>query len=349
MQILVTGGAGFIGGHLAESFLADGHDVTVLDNLEPFYTKGLKRHTLEVHREIAAGRDVDYQFVKDDVRDPDIVQELVADADVVVHQAAQAGVRESVDNPRKVTEINVSETVNLLEASKEADVERVILASSSSVYGKPKSLPYEEDHPTEPVSHYGVTKLTQEHMARVYTELHDLPTVCLRYFTVYGPQMRPNMVISNFVSRCMNGEPPVIYGDGQQTRDFTYVADVVDSNRTLLESDAADGDVLNIRSSDNISIQKLAETVRDQLAPELEIVYESAREADAEHTRASAEKAGELIGCEPLRTITEGVGEFIEWYQANREWYEPLVRSSISRESRSSGLSQRRRWRPCTY
>ena len=113
--------------------------------------------------------------------------------------------------------------------------------------------------------------------------------------------------------------------------------------------DAADGDVLNIRSSDNISIQKLAETVRDQLAPELEIVYESAREADAEHTRASAEKAGELIGCEPLRTITEGVGEFIEWYQANREWYEPLVRSSISRESRSSGLSQRRRWRPCTY
>jgi UDP-glucose 4-epimerase len=124
-------------------------------------------------------------------------------------------VRESVDNPRKVTDINVDGTVNLLEASK-ADVERVILASSSSVYGKPQSLPYEEDHPTEPV--YGVRKLTQEHMAQVCTGLHGLPMVCLRYFTVYDPRMRPNMAISNFVSRCMNGEPPVIYGDGSRRR-----------------------------------------------------------------------------------------------------------------------------------
>lgn len=328
MQILVTGGAGFIGGNLAESFLADGHDVTVLDNFEPFYAEGIKRHTLDVHREVAEDRAVEYRFVEGDVRDVETVREVVANADVVVHQAAQAGVRESVKNPRKVTDINVDGTVNLLEASTEADVERVILASSSSVYGKPHSLPYEEDHPTEPVSPYGVTKLTQEHMARVYTELHGLPTVCLRYFTVYGPRMRPNMAISNFVSRCLNGEPPVIYGDGQQTRDFTYVDDVVDANRTLLESDVADGDVLNIGSSDTISIQKLAETVRDQLAPELEIVYESEREADAEHTHASVEKAGDVIGYEPTRTIAEGVGEFIEWYQANREWYEPLVRES---------------------
>lgn len=328
MRVLVTGGAGFIGGHLAESFLTDDYDVTVLDNFEPFYSEGIKRHTIDIHREVAESRDVEYQFVEGDVRDPATVREVVADADVVVHQAAQAGVRESVDNPRRVADINVNGTVNLLEASKEADVMRVILASSSSVYGKPHSLPYAEDHPTKPVSPYGVTKLTQEHMARVYTELHDLPTVCLRYFTVYGPRMRPNMAISNFVSRCVNGEPPVIYGDGQQTRDFTYVDDVVEANRTLLESGAADGDVLNIGSSDNISIQELAETVRDQLAPDLDIVYESAREADAEHTHASVEKARRVIGYEPSRTITEGVEEFIEWYRANREWYEPLVRSS---------------------
>ncbi len=328
MRILVTGGAGFIGGHLAESFLEDGHEVTVLDSIEPFYAEGIKRHTLDIHREVAGRRDVEYRFVEGDVRDLETVRDVVADADIVVHQAAQAGVRESVQNPRKVTDINVDGTVTLLEASRKADVTRVILASSSSVYGKPRSLPYVEDHPTEPVSPYGVTKLTQEHMARVYTELHDLSTVCLRYFTVYGPRMRPNMAISNFVSRCVNGEPPVIYGDGQQTRDFTYVTDVVDANRTLLEADAADGDVMNIGSSDTISIQQLAETVRDQLAPELEIVYESAREADAEHTHASVEKAGQLIGYEPSRAITEGVREFIEWYQANREWYEPLVRES---------------------
>ena len=120
----------------------------------------------------------------------------------------------------------------------------------------------------------------------------------------------------------------MIYGDGKQTRDFTYVDDVVDANRTLLTDGSADGDVMNIGSSDNISIQELVEVVRDQVAPELEIEYEEAREADAEHTHASVEKAGKLIGYEPSRTITEGVGEFIEWYETNREWYEPLVRSS---------------------
>ncbi|MDZ5810508.1 SDR family oxidoreductase [Halorubrum sp. AD140] len=328
MHVLVTGGAGFIGGHLAEAFLDDGHDVTVLDNLEPFYAEGIKHHTLEVHREVADEGDAEYRFVEGDVRDPETVWEVLDGVDVVVHQAAQAGVRESVDNPRKVVDINVDGTVNLLEAAKDAAVERVILASSSSVYGKPESLPYEEDHPTEPVSPYGVTKLAQEHMARVYTELHGLPTVALRYFTVYGPRMRPNMAISNFVSRCVNGEPPVIYGDGQQTRDFTYVDDVVDANRTLLTDGSVDGDVVNIGSSDNISIQELAEVVRDQLAPELAIEYESAREADAEHTHASVAKAGELIGYEPSRTISEGVSEFIEWYEQNREWYEPLVRAS---------------------
>jgi UDP-glucose 4-epimerase len=328
MHILVTGGAGFIGGHLAEAFLRDGHDVTVLDNLNPFYDVRLKEHTLEVHREVASANEGSYTFREGDVCDADTVREAVADADVVVHQAAQAGVRTSVAEPRKVTDINVGGTVTLLEAIKDAAVERVILASSSSVYGKPESLPYEEDHPTEPVSPYGVTKLAQEHMARVYTELHGLPTVALRYFTVYGPRMRPNMAISNFVSRCFNGEPPVIYGDGQQTRDFTYVDDVVDANRTLLTDGSVDGDVVNIGSSDNISIQELAETVRDQVAPELAIEYEEEREADAEHTHASVEKADELIGYEPSRTITEGVGEFIEWYEENREWYEPLVRSS---------------------
>ncbi|PSQ32042.1 UDP-glucose 4-epimerase [Halobacteriales archaeon SW_6_65_46] len=328
MHILVTGGAGFIGGHLAEAFLRDGHDVTVLDNLEPFYDVRLKEHTLDVHREVASEHEGSYTFREGDVRDTETVREVVTDADIVVHQAAQAGVRTSVAEPRKVTDINVGGTVTLLEAAKEASVERVIIASSSSVYGKPESLPYTEDHPTEPVSPYGVTKLAQEHMARVYTELHGVSTVALRYFTVYGPRMRPNMAISNFVSRCFNGESPVIYGDGQQTRDFTFVDDVVDANRTLLTDGSIDGDVVNIGSSDNISIQELAEVVRDQVTPGLGIEYEAAREADAEHTHASVEKAGELIGYEPSRTITEGVGEFIEWYKTNREWYGPLVRSS---------------------
>ncbi|KTG09032.1 UDP-glucose 4-epimerase [Haloprofundus marisrubri] len=328
MRILVTGGAGFIGGHLTEAFVAEGNDVTVLDNFEPFYDLGIKRRTVERCRAVAADSEGSYELIEGDVRDSDLVSDLVCDAEAVVHQAAQAGVRTSVDEPREVTDINLGGLVNVLESAARSETRRVILASSSSVYGKPQSLPYTEEHQTEPVSPYGVTKLAGEHYARVYNELHGLPTVCLRYFTVYGPRMRPNMAISNFVSRCYNGEPPVIYGDGSQTRDFTYVDDIVDANRSLLATDAADGGVLNVGSSDNISIRELAVAVRDQLAPELDIVYEEPRQADAEHTHASVEKAQEAIGYEPSRSIEEGVREFIDWYDENREWYEPLVRSS---------------------
>ena len=136
--------------------------------------------------------------------------------------------------------------------------------------------------------------------------------------------MRPNMAISNFVSRCMNDEPPIIYGDGTQTRDFTYVDDVIGANVSLLDTDAADGQALNIGSTDNIAIKTLAEEIRDQLAPDLDLVYEERH--DAEHTHADTTRVQELLGYEPSHTIREGVGKFIEWYRANRDWYEPLVR-----------------------
>ncbi|MFB6308717.1 MAG: SDR family oxidoreductase [Haloarculaceae archaeon] len=328
MRILVTGGAGFIGGHLAERFVADGHDVVVLDNLDPFYDVDIKRHTIEVCRERAADGDGSYEFVEGDVRDADDVADLVADADYVYHQAAQAGVRPSVENPRRYDEINVDGTLNVLDAARDTGVERVVLASSSSVYGKPQYLPYDEVHPTTPVSPYGASKLAAERYACAYSEVYDLPAVALRYFTVYGPRMRPNMAISNFVSRCLNGEPPVIYGDGTQTRDFTYIEDVVDANLTLLDTDAADGEAVNIGSTDTIEIRVLAEEIRDQLAPELELEYDERHDADAEHTHADTEKAQELLGYEPDHTIREGVEKFVDWYRENREWYEPLVRSS---------------------
>ncbi|MDG5761557.1 SDR family oxidoreductase [Natronococcus sp. A-GB1] len=328
MNILVTGGAGFIGGNLAEAFARAGHDVTVLDNLDPYYDTGIKEHTIEICEDATTEGDGSYEFVDGDVRDDDLTADLVGDADVIYHQAAQAGVRTSVDNPRKPNSINVDGTLNVLDAARDSETERVVLASSSSVYGKPEYLPYDEAHPTTPVSPYGVSKLAGEQYARVYSEVYGLPTVSLRYFTVYGPRMRPNMAISNFVSRCLNDEPPVIYGDGQQTRDFTYIDDVVDVNQQLLQDDSADGEILNVGSTDNIDIETLAEVIRDELAPELELEYTEAREADAEHTHADISKANELLGYEPTRDIREGVREFIDWYQANREWYEPLVRQS---------------------
>jgi UDP-glucose 4-epimerase len=155
-----------------------------------------------------------------------------------------------------------------------------------------------------------------------------LPAVALRYFTVYGPRMRPNMAISNFVSRCLNGEPPIVYGDGTQTRDFTFIEDVVEANVTLLSEDAADGEAVNIGSTDNIEILTLAEEIRDQLAPDLEIEFAERHDADAEHTHADSSKASELLNYEPSRAIREGVLEFVDWYRDNRTWYEPLVLES---------------------
>ncbi|MGN8213130.1 NAD-dependent epimerase/dehydratase family protein [Halococcus salifodinae] len=327
-MILVTGGAGFIGGHLAEAFIRDGYDVVTLDNLNSYYDVDIKRRNVECAREAAEEGTGSYELVEGDIRDADLVDDLVDDAEYVFHQAAQAGVRTSVENPRRVNDINVEGTLNVLDAARESPVERIVFASSSSVYGKPTSLPYEEDHPTTPISPYGVSKLAAENYVRVYGDLYDLPTVALRYFTVYGPRMRPNMAISNFVSRCMNDEPPIVYGDGTQTRDFTYADDIVRANTKLLETDAADGEVLNIGSTDNVSIATLAEVIRDEIAPDLDIEYGERQAGDAEHTHADVTKANDVIGYEPTEDIRSGVRKFIGWYQENREWYEPLVRSS---------------------
>ena len=328
MRILVTGGAGFIGGHLAEQFVADGHSVTVLDNLDPLYDTRIKNHNVEAGRAAATGGGGEYTFVKGDVRNEDLVCELVTESDAVYHQGGVAGVRRSVEMPEEYDDVNVDGTLNVLEAARDTSLERLVVASSSSVYGKPVDLPYDEHHPTTPVSPYGASKLAAERYWCAYHEVYGLPTVALRYFTVYGPRMRPNMAISNFVSRCLNGESPVVYGDGTQTRDFTYVEDVLDANLALLETAAADGEAINIGSSDTIEIRTLADEIRAQLAPGLELEYDTRHDADAEHTHADVSKAQELLGYDPEHTIRDGVAKYIEWYRDNRDWYEPLVRNS---------------------
>ncbi|WP_247731483.1 SDR family oxidoreductase [Halovivax limisalsi] len=327
MNVLVTGGAGFIGSHIAQALLEAGHHVVVLDSLDPYYDPAIKRHNLEECERIALHR---FYTVTGSITDRSLVESVFEEYNVefVYHEAAQAGVRTSVEDPHKPHEINTTGLLTLLEAADDHDVTRFVNASSSSVYGHDEYLPYDEDHPTTPRSPYGVTKLTAEHYCRVFTELHDLPTVSLRYFTVYGPRMRPNMAITNFTSRCLDGRPPVIYGDGEQTRDFTYVDDVVRANLRLLDTDAADGHVLNVGSTGTITIRELADRVIAETGAAVDPVYDDAKEGDARHTHADVSKARDLIGYEPTTTIREGVSQFVAWYEDNREWYEPLVRAS---------------------
>jgi len=328
MTILITGGSGFIGGHLAEHFVRGGHNVVVLDTLNPFYHVDIKKKNIETAVVAAEDGDGEYQFIRGNVTNQDLVERIVSDVEYVFHHAAQAGVRASVENPQRTMRTNVQGTFTLLEAAREADIERFVNASSSSVYGKPEYLPYDEAHPTTPVSPYGASKLAAEHYVRVYNEVYKLPSVSLRYFTVYGPRMRPNMAFTNFVSRSIHAESPIIYGDGNQTRDFTYVGDVVDANRRLLDTDAADGEVLNIGSTDRIMIEELARVIRDEIDPTVEIVKTDRREGDTKHTHADVSKANELIGYEPKISIEEGANNFIQWYRRNIDWYDELVQRS---------------------
>jgi UDP-glucose 4-epimerase len=324
MRTLITGGAGFIGSNLAVALLNQDHHVTVLDNLDQYYDLGLKEYNLELCREAGNGR---FEFIEGTMTNENLVTETIAgnDVDVIFHKAAKAGVRPSVEQPKAYNKNNIEGLLTVLDAAADHGVSRVVNASSSSVYGVPEYLPYDEEHPNHPKSPYAVTKRSAEHYCNVYHDLHNLPTVNLRYFTVYGPRMRPNMAISNFVSRCLNNKPPIIYGDGEQTRDFTFIDDVVQANLTLLDTDAADGETMNIGSNDNVSIRELAEYVIKETGVDVDIIHEKGKDADARHTHADVSKAGSIINYEPEVSIKQGVSAFIDWYRSNRDWYEPLV------------------------
>lgn len=223
-------------------------------------------------------------------------------------------------------ETNTTGLLHLLQVASKHSVRRFVNASSSSVYGEADYLPYDECHSPRPQNPYAVTKLAAEHYCRIWNDLYDVPTVNLRYFGVYGPRMRPNIAISNFVSRCLNDEPPVIYGDGKQTREFTYVDDIVSANTALLETDAADGETMNVGSTGNITVEELAAYVIKVTDSELDPVYTRVREGKSRHTHAEVEKACDLIGYELSVDIREGVSRFVSWYRENRGWYEPLIR-----------------------
>ncbi|RSD34406.1 MAG: dTDP-glucose 4,6-dehydratase [Methanohalophilus sp.] len=302
-KIVITGGAGFIGSHIAESLAKDGHEIVIVDNLDDYYSIDLKKKNVGIVKNSG-----DATFIDADVTDLEKMQEIIDDTvDYVYHEAAQAGVRISVENPFKPNDINVLGTLNVLKASMDADVKKVINASSSSVYGKVEYLPFDEQHPTQPVSPYGVSKLAAEHYCRVFHEVYGLPTTSLRYFTVYGPRMRPDLAISIFTRKMLANEPITVFGDGEQTRDFTYIDDIVEANKRLLNNSKTDGKVLNIGSGNRISVNDLIQNLQSITDSRSTVHYTDKQKGDAENTLADVSLSGELIGYEPSISIKDGL------------------------------------------
>ena len=323
-RALVTGGAGFIGSHLAARLLREGVDVVVMDNLDPYYDVALKRKNLRSVEDAAKGDGAgDYVFLGADVCDPGACEAAFARAapvDAVFHEAAQAGVRASVEDPIKPLRVNVGGTLNMLIASRDAAVGRFVNASSSSVYGRVAYLPFDESHPNQPVSPYGVSKLAAEHYCRVFSEVHGLPTVSLRYFTVYGPRMRPDLAIPRFCKRLLAGEPPVVFGDGEQSRDYTYIDDIVEANVRLLGTDAElSGQAVNVGSGRRITINELLDVLGGLCGSSVEAVHEDRAVGDATDTWAAIDAAGELIGYAPSTRLEDGLGRFLEWFRSDPE------------------------------
>ena len=305
--ILVTGGAGFIGSHLAASLTPD-NDVLVLDDL----SAGNRSAVPE-----------DATFIEGDVRDADTLAAATEDVDCIFHQAAMVSVARSTEAPRESHTNNATATLEVLERAREIDA-RVVLASSAAIYGTPESVPLEESEPKTPTSPYGLDKLATDHYARLYHELYGLETVALRYFNAYGPGQQPGDyagVISVFVDRALDGEPIVVDGDGEQTRDFVFVEDIVRANRLAATTDAVGG-AYNVATGRAISIRELAQLVqeltRELTHTESEIVHDDPRPGDIRHSTGSIEKARTDLGYEPTVDFRTGLERTIEWMHAER-------------------------------
>lgn len=310
-KIIITGGAGFIGSHIAERCVSEGHEVVIIDDMDDYYSPVLKKKNVDYVSKFGT-----VTFIRGDITNLEFLMGVIDDnVDYVIHEAAQAGVRISVENPFKPNNINVVGTLNVLQASIDSNVKRVINASSSSVYGKVEYLPFDEKHPTQPVSPYGVSKLAAEHYCRVFYEVYGLPTVSLRYFTVYGPRMRPDLAISIFTEKMLKNEPITIFGDGEQTRDFTYIDDVVAINMKLLDTNRTDGVVMNIGSGNRISVNDLAKNLKEIVGSSSGISYADVQKGDAEHTLADVGLVKELIGYESSVKIEDGLKRFVKWYK----------------------------------
>ncbi|WP_331234420.1 NAD-dependent epimerase/dehydratase family protein [Natronorarus salvus] len=300
-SVLVTGGAGFIGSHLAEALCAE-NEVRVVDDLSSGRATNLVGEAT---------------LVEGDIRDEAVLREAIEDVDLVFHQAALASVPLSVEDPKESHAVNATATLSLLELAREEDC-RVVLASSPAIYGEPEELPIAEDHPTRPTSPYGLDKLALDRYATIYNDLYGVETVVLRYFNAYGPRQADSTysaVISAFLEQARSGGPITVHGDGEQTRDFVHVSDVVRANLLAAGTDHV-GEAFNVGTGVATRVRDLAELVREATGSGAEITHTDARQGDIVHSRADATRARERLGFEATVTLDEGIRDLCRAVEA---------------------------------
>ena len=315
MRILVTGGAGFIGSQLVENLLAAGHEVAILDDFNDFYDPQIKRANI-------ADFAKDVAVYRADLRDNASVRNVFRRDKyaIIAHLAARAGVRPSIQHPQLYYDTNVTGTLHLLEAARVTGVERFIFASSSSVYGASKAIPFSEDqHLTQTLSPYGATKIAGEFLCSTYSHLYQLRVVALRYFTVYGPRQRPDLAIHQFTRRIYAGQPIDQFGDGTTRRDYTYIDDIIQGTMAALDYEGPLFDIFNLGESETIPLKDLISAIENTLEKKAKINRLPEQSGDMPLTCADISKARKLLGYNPTTRFSDGLPRFIDWFLRMKE------------------------------
>jgi len=319
MKVLVTGGAGFIGSHTVERLLADGHEAGILDSFNDYYDPAIKRENIRAIRDRIT-------LHEGDLRDGDFIEQVFATGgyDAIIHLAARAGVRPSIDAPELYIDTNIKGTFYLLEACKRHGISRFVFASSSSVYGVNKKVPFAEGDPIlQTISPYAMTKMAGEQMCSNYSALYDIHTVCLRFFTVYGPRQRPDLAISKFTRLIHEGKPIDKYGKGDTARDYTFIEDIVEGIIGALiytdKSDAPKCEILNLGGSQTVTLNEMISTIETALGKKAIINEMPEQPGDVPLTSADVTKATQILNFRPTTHIAAGIPRFVKWWLEMRE------------------------------
>ncbi len=314
-NILVTGGAGFIGSHLVEKLLGADKRVTVVDDFNDFYAPAMKRANIAPYLV-----NENFRLFETDIFDAESLRRIFSENqfDAIVHLAARAGVRPSLEQPKLYTETNINGTLNLLDLAKDFGVKQFVFGSSSSVYGNNEKVPFSEDDKiVQPISPYAATKAAGELLCHTYSHLYDIRTVCLRFFTVYGARQRPDLAIRKFSQLITDGKPIQVFGDGTTRRDYTYVDDIISGVLAAIDYEKSAHEVFNLGESDTVELRYLIELLEKNLGKTAIIDRRPMQAGDVSQTFADISKARELLNYNPQTKIEEGIKKFVEWFRSN--------------------------------